>query len=110
MQQTEPCHNCTYRHIRIYEKNALSTSYILTQPPKDPKASDFPSFCLCCLQAVVGLAVGRFADRAIAEGFSVGRLRKTLQAAPWLGFGRSGGVGRIGGEVGLAKVGFVSLR
>ena len=35
------------------------------------------------LQAVVGLAVGGFADRAIAGGVAVGQLRKALQTVPW---------------------------
>ena len=34
---------------------------------------------LWTVQAVVGLAVGSFADRAIANGVPVGRLRKILQ-------------------------------
>ena len=42
-------------------------------------------------QAAVGLAVGGFADRAIARGVPVARLRKGLQTVAWTEQTRSGG-------------------
>lgn len=54
---------------------------LFTSPP--PQPPEAPAQLPCSAEAVVGLAVGSFADRAIAQGASVGRLRKTLQTVPW---------------------------